>query len=95
MRPEPVKEKLPGGVTRTIPHIQNFLECVRTRTQPNAPVEMGHQVVRTLHLANIAQREKARAVLREDGIRAVTSDEPEEAVSRQLSASGINPFAFC
>jgi hypothetical protein len=70
-----VKEKLPGGMTRTVPHIQNFLACVRSRQQPNAPVEIGHQAVRTLHLANIAQRKKARAVLGEDGIRAVTSDE--------------------
>jgi hypothetical protein len=67
VRPEPVKEKLPGGVTRTVPHIQNFLECVRSRKQPNAPIEIGHQAVRTLHLANIAQRKKARAVLSEDG----------------------------
>ena len=67
VRPEPVKEELPGGVTRTVPHIQNFLECVKSRTQPNAPVEIGHQAVRTLHLANIAQRKKARAVLSEDG----------------------------
>jgi hypothetical protein len=74
LRPEPVKEKLPGGVTRTIPHIQNFLECVRSRTPPTAPVEVGHQAVRTLHLANLAQRKRARAVLSEDGEKAVTSD---------------------
>jgi len=47
---------------------------VRSRTQPNATIEIGHQAVRTLHLANIAQRKRARAVLSEDGIRAVTSD---------------------
>jgi len=101
-RPEPVKEKQPGGVTRTVPHIQNFLECVRSRTQPNAPIEIGHQAVRTLHLANIAQRKKARAVLSEDGGRAVTSDPPRRdeqkklsAISRQLSAPGVTPFAFC
>jgi predicted dehydrogenase len=67
VRPDPVKEKLPGSVTSTTPHIHNFLECVRTRQQPNATVELGHQAVRTLHLANIAQRKKARAVLGEDG----------------------------
>ncbi|MGO8734064.1 MAG: hypothetical protein ACLQVM_14925 [Terriglobia bacterium] len=40
---------------------------MRSRTQPNAPVEIGHQAVRTVHLANIAQRKMARAVLSEDG----------------------------
>ena len=67
VRPEPVKEKLPGGVTQTVPHIKNFLECLRTRQQPNAPIEIGHQAVRSLHLANIAYHKKARAVLGEDG----------------------------
>jgi predicted dehydrogenase len=72
VRPDPVKEKLPGSVTSTTPHIKNFLECVRTRQQPNATVEIGHQAVRTLHLANIAQRKKARAVLSEDGMTVTT-----------------------
>lgn len=65
--PKPMIEKLPGGLTQTVPHIKNFLECVRTRQQPNARIELGHQAVRTLHLANIAYHKKARAVLAEDG----------------------------
>ncbi len=66
--PQPAIEKLPGGLTSTLPHIQNFLDCVKSRQQPNATVELGHQAVRTLHLANIAGKKKARAVLAEDGI---------------------------
>ena len=66
-RPEPAIEKLPGGLTRTPPHIQNFLDCVRSRQQPNATIELGHQAVRTLHLANIAYHKKTRAVLDADG----------------------------
>jgi hypothetical protein len=61
-------EKLPGGLTSTIPHIQNFLECVKTRQQPNATVELGHQAVRTLHLANAAYHKKTRAALAGDGM---------------------------
>ena len=68
-RPEPTVEKLPGDLTATGPHVANFLECVRSRKQPNATVEIGHQAVRTLHLANIAGRKQARAVLAEDGVR--------------------------
>jgi predicted dehydrogenase len=67
-RPEPAIEKLPGGLTQTPPHIQNFLECVRTRQQPNATIELGHQAVRSLHLANIAHHKKTRAVLGADGL---------------------------
>jgi predicted dehydrogenase len=67
-RPEPEIEKLPGGLTQTPPHIKNFLDCVRTRQQPNATIELGHQAVRTLHLANIAHHKKTRAVLDADGL---------------------------
>ena len=67
-RPEPAIEKLPGGLTQTPPHIKNFLECLRTRQQPNATIELGHQAVRTLHLANIAHHKKTRAVLGSDGL---------------------------
>jgi predicted dehydrogenase len=67
-RPDPVQEKLPGSVTSTGPHIKNFLECVRTRQQPNATIELGHEAVRSLHLANVAFHKKTRAVLEDDGL---------------------------
>lgn len=65
---EPEIEKLPGGLTQSTHHIQNFLECVKSRKQPNAPVEIGQQAVRPLHLANIAHHKKTRAALGEDGV---------------------------
>jgi len=42
-----------GHVAR--PHIENWLECVRTRGIPNAPVEVGHRSVSVCHLANIVR----------------------------------------
>jgi len=39
-------------------HMMNFLDCVRTRKQPHSPVEVGHRVITTAHLANISYREK-------------------------------------
>src|SRR2546422_1064210 len=57
--PPPQVEKLPGGLTSTLPHIQNFLDCVKTRKQPNATVELGHQAVRALHLANVAHHKRS------------------------------------
>ena len=35
-------------------HIQNFLDCVRSRKEPNAPVEVGASAVSAPHLANVA-----------------------------------------
>jgi predicted dehydrogenase len=38
------------------PHKQNFLECIQTRQQPNADVEIGHYSACLIHLASIAHR---------------------------------------
>ena len=38
----------------TIEHMQNFFECVRTRKEPNAPVETGVAAARAGHIANLA-----------------------------------------
>jgi hypothetical protein len=37
-------------------HIENFLQCVRSRALPAADVEQGHQSALLCHLANIAWR---------------------------------------
>ncbi len=66
--PKPVREDMPGGVTDTTPHLKNFLECVKSRKDPNATVEIGHKAVRTLHLANIALKKRTRAILDADGV---------------------------
>ena len=47
----------------TPPHVQNFLNCVKSREQPNAPVEVGHSAVCAPHLANIAFHTKRVAYL--------------------------------
>ncbi len=36
------------------PHIQNFMDCVKSRQEPNAPVEIGASAVSAPHLANLA-----------------------------------------
>ncbi len=54
--PDPkLKEKWsgPGHVAR--PHIENWLDCIRTRTAPNAPLEVGHRSATVCHLVNIAR----------------------------------------
>lgn len=37
-------------------HVTNFLECTRTRKEPNSPVEAGHKVINAAHLSNISYR---------------------------------------
>jgi predicted dehydrogenase len=44
----------------TITHMQNFFECVRTRKEPNAPVEAGVAAARAGYIANLAYRGKGQ-----------------------------------
>jgi predicted dehydrogenase len=38
----------------TLSHLQNWLDCIRSRKVPNAHIRVGHQAARTSHLANAA-----------------------------------------
>ncbi|HLJ17544.1 MAG TPA: Gfo/Idh/MocA family oxidoreductase [Bryobacteraceae bacterium] len=44
----------------TIAHLRNFLDCVRSRATPNAPVEAGVAAARAAHIGNRALRERKR-----------------------------------
>jgi predicted dehydrogenase len=44
----------------TIDHVQNFLECMRSRRLPNGDVAAGHRSAQASHLGNIAYVEKRR-----------------------------------
>jgi predicted dehydrogenase len=44
-----------GGQHVARPHIANWLDCLRTRGVPNAPVEAGHRTATICHLAGIAR----------------------------------------
>ncbi len=48
-------------------HAQNFLDCIKTRQEPNCPVEVGARAVAGPHLANIAFRKARQAKLTPDG----------------------------
>jgi predicted dehydrogenase len=41
-------------------HMQNFLDCMKSRQQPNSPVELGNRVLVGAHLANEAFRSGKR-----------------------------------
>jgi hypothetical protein len=38
----------------TITHMENFFECIKTRKDPNAPVETGVAAARAGHIGNYA-----------------------------------------
>lgn len=54
--PEPaVGAKWEGDGWIARPHIQNWLDCIKSRELPNADVEIGHRSISVCHLLNIAR----------------------------------------
>src|SRR5712692_420553 len=51
------------GQTADQNHMANFIDCVRTRKQPNASVEIGYRSAVAAHMANWAYRQKQRVTL--------------------------------
>ncbi len=49
------REQWDGGGHVARPHLQNWIDCIRSRRTPNAPVEVGHRSATVCHLANIAR----------------------------------------
>jgi predicted dehydrogenase len=53
LTPEPeiyVRSSADGSIA----HMQNWLDCIRSRKTPNAPIRVGHAAARTSHIANAA-----------------------------------------
>lgn len=44
-------------------HYANFIECVRSRKEPNASVELGYRSAIAAHMANLSYRRKQRVKL--------------------------------
>jgi predicted dehydrogenase len=66
--PEKVNRPSGAAATSETPnqnHMANFFDCVRSRKQPNAPVEIGYKSAMAVLMSNIAYREKRRITLQE------------------------------
>jgi predicted dehydrogenase len=64
---EPIyQEKAPVPVES---HVQNFLDCIQSREEPNCTVEIAAQAVAGPHLANIAMFKGKPAKLGPDGVK--------------------------
>jgi len=53
LTPEPEIYVRSGG-DGTLTHLQNWLDCIRSRKQPNAHIRVAHEAARTSHIANAA-----------------------------------------
>jgi predicted dehydrogenase len=43
------------GLWTAIPHLQNWLDCIKTRSESNAPIEVAHRSTTVCHLLNISR----------------------------------------
>ncbi len=69
---------LPGRDSRAV-HVRNFLDCVKSRQQPNANPEIGHHISTVAHLGNIAFRSNSE----------VHWDSEKEAVTGNRKADAL------
>jgi predicted dehydrogenase len=53
------------GKTPSQNHMQNWIDCVRSRHVPNAPVELGYASAIAVHMANLSYKKKQRITLEE------------------------------
>jgi predicted dehydrogenase len=51
---EPAKDTTGDWKDQYVQHARNFLECVKSRREPNSDLESGHRVATVCHLANIS-----------------------------------------
>jgi hypothetical protein len=54
-----------AGESQDQNHMANFIDCVRSRKQPNAPIEMGYRSAVAGHMANLAYRSGSVITLEE------------------------------
>jgi predicted dehydrogenase len=47
-------------VEQTEEHVRNFLDCLKTRKEPNGDVYIGHRSAQASHLGNLAWEQKRR-----------------------------------
>jgi len=68
-------------------HIRNFIDCIKTRQQPAAPVETGHRSATVTHIANIAMQLKRKLKWNPETERFAGDDEANRMLSRPARTS--------
>ena len=103
-RAKPTSEPLPapkevvvtsantGGDALTSAHMRNWMECVRSRKDPNAPVEAGYSHAIALIMSNAALRTGLRATFDESSRQVLAGGEPWTGYKSTASSWFANLF---
>ena len=62
---EPSEWGVDQGASPNQDHMKNWIDCIRSRGTPNAPVELGYRSALAVHMANLSYRHKKRMTLEE------------------------------
>ncbi len=54
--PKELTADAPEVLNSATPHLQNWIDCIKSREEPIAPVEAGHRAVNLCHLINICRQ---------------------------------------
>jgi len=77
----------PGRVGAPVPsHMEDFLECVRSRNEPKAPVEVAHRTCALIHLGEIAYRTHTVLEFDPKTERILNSDEAAALLTKEYRA---------
>ncbi len=84
-------EKLGPDIPEIYPsnddHQRNFIECVKSRQEPSAPVEVGHRSATVCHLGNIAMKLKASLKWDPANEKFVDNQEANELLNRTIKTT--------
>ncbi len=70
-------------------HIKNFIDCMRSRNQPNGNIIEGHNSSVLIHLANLSYRAGNSQLLFSPEYEAITNNNEMQALSRQPNRKGF------
>jgi predicted dehydrogenase len=73
-----------GWIAR--PHIQNWLDCIKSRETPNADVEIGHRSISVCHLVNITRELDRKLKWNPETEQFVDDDEANKLLDRPRRA---------
>ena len=71
------------------PHIKNFIDCIRTRNQPNGNIIEGHKSAVLIHLANLSYRSGNQQLLFSPEYEAVLHNSKAQELSRLKYRKGF------
>lgn len=88
-----VAEKWEGDGWIAKPHIENWLDCIKSRERPNADVEIGHRSISVCHLVNITRELNRKLTWDPVAERFINDDEANKLVTRPRRAGFELPEA--